>query len=154
MTTFSVKIESAPAQRALDAMGQVPADRLLMMELSAYLVQTSRARFADETAPDGKPWLPLQPRTLANKRTTAILRETTLLQLSLREDYGDDYAGVAAGGPGVPYAAIHQLGGTPEMPAGPRDVPARPYLGVSDDDAEELAGIVGDYLDALASAVT
>lgn len=151
MPNFSVTVDSIAAQRALTAMQSAPADRALMAELSAYLVQSSRARFPTESAPDGTPWLPLAPRTLARKRTSTKLRETTLLQLTLREHYGNDFAGVAAGGPGVPYAAIHQLGGTAGMAPGPASVPARPYLGLSDEDADEVAGIVQDYLDDLAA---
>jgi phage virion morphogenesis protein len=151
MSSVSVNLDSEAAMRALAGLEGAITDRSLMVELSAYLVKSTIDRFPRQTAPDGTPWLPLQQQTLARKRSTAILREQPLLSTTIREAYGDDYAGVAAGGPGVSYAAIHQFGGTPAMPAGPRDIPARPYIGVSAEDATELAGIVVAYLNEIAA---
>jgi phage virion morphogenesis protein len=43
------------------------------------------------------------------------------------------------------YARIHQLGGKAGRGRKTR-LPARPYLGISEEDKEEVAGIIGDYL--------
>lgn len=41
------------------------------------------------------------------------------------------------------YAAIHQFGGTTDMPSGPAGIPARQYFGVSTDDEQSMLGIWG-----------
>lgn len=47
------------------------------------------------------------------------------------------------------YAHIHQFGGKAGMRPGPAAIPARPYLGFSDDNLAEIRAVCNDYLDAL-----
>lgn len=105
-------------------------------------------RFARERDPDGKPWQPLADATKALKRRAhrkyrrgrmAILQSQGFLRGSIHVVADAESARV---GPSpVAYAAIHQFGGQ----AGRRrkvTIPARPYLGITDGDADALRGIV------------
>jgi phage virion morphogenesis protein len=119
--------------------------RPLYAEISNALLLSTKRRFQTETDPQGIPWAPLKPETLARKKTDKKLREALRLYNTLRVDFSSEFGGVSAGGPGVPYAAIHQLGGTPDMAPGPAAVVAREYLGFSDDDVKEIMSIAIDY---------
>lgn len=119
--------------------------RPLYAEISNALLESSKDRFKTETNPEGIQWAPLQPETLAHKKTRTKLREADRLLRTLRVDFSEQFAGVSAGGPGVPYAAIHQLGGTSDMAPGPAAIPARAYLGISAADEAEILEIAVDY---------
>jgi len=121
--------------------------------------------------PDGTPW-PVSARVRARGGKTQTNRGH--LAASLTHAVGADGGSVTVGS-NKPYAAMRQFGGTirPKKPGGVlifttfdekgQEVkvaakkvtqPARPYLGVSDEDADEMAGLALDYLnDAFDEAV-
>lgn len=129
----------------------------LMRDIGEHLLRTTRDRFADEKAPDGTPWAPLSETTKARKTRNAgrILTESGILggQLAYRASSDE----LMVGSPTI-YAGTHQFGasrgafgttsrGSP-IPWG--DIPARPFLGLSGDDEDEVAALVSDFLvDAL-----
>jgi len=57
--------------------------------------------------------------------------------------YGDDYAELAFD---EVYSAIHQYGGTSDMPPGPAAIPARPFAGLSDDAASDVLQLIATYV--------
>lgn len=62
---------------------------------------------------------------------------------------GDEVTVGSVTGSNVEYARIHQMGGRAGRGLSV-DLPARPYLGVSKQDAEDIREMVGDFLaDAL-----
>lgn len=78
------------------------------------LVASVGENFLAERAPDGTPWTPLAPATIATRRrrgssAIAILRERGYLKGSISHQV--EAGGVRVGAT-VPYAAIHQFGGT------------------------------------------
>jgi phage virion morphogenesis protein len=78
------------------------------------LVASVGENFLAERAPDGTPWTPLAPATIAARRrrgssAIAILRERGRLKGSISHQVEAD--GVRIGAT-APYAAIHQFGGT------------------------------------------
>jgi phage virion morphogenesis protein len=44
------------------------------------------------------------------------------------------------------YGAIHQFGGTSDMPPRLAAIPARPFLGLSDNDEKEVIEILSEFL--------
>ena len=140
--------------RALQAAGHdlTPA----MKDIGEYLLRTTRERFADEKGPDGTPWAPLSEHTKRRKKRNVerVLTEHGYLGGTLAYRAGPQE--VEVGSPLV-YAGTHQFGaekgafgsgGGSPIPWG--DIPARPFLGLSDDDREEVVNILGDFLlDAL-----
>ena len=124
-----------------------------MNSIGEYLVRTTRDRFDDEEGPDGTPWKPLSENTKARKRRNAdkILTLDGYLRGNLV--YRSTPHSVDVGSPFI-YAGTHQFGaergsfgstskGTP-IPWG--DIPARPFLGLSDADGDELTDILRDHI--------
>ncbi|SOC26837.1 phage virion morphogenesis protein [Stappia indica] len=129
--------EPAPLMEALAAIGES---------------QTRRRIESEKTAPDGTPW----PDNLAG---TPILRETGRNLLDSVASQAS--AEVAEWGAAWEYAHVHQDG----MTIVPREakklafafaggfavvdevtIPARPFVGISDENREELREVVTDYL--------
>ena len=108
------------------------------------LLLSTDARFDSQTDPDGRPWAPLNAEYAAWKRAfhghDRILKLRGYLRDTLRYQATD--VSVAIGSNRV-FSAIHQFGGQ----AGREHkatIPARPYLGVSDDDVAAILEIIED----------
>jgi phage virion morphogenesis protein len=143
MSNFRIQYDDKALKIVLDRLiARNTRLRLLYDEISNALLLSTKARFESETDPEGVPWAPLKPATLAKKKTDKKLREALRLFSTLRVDFSDDFAGVSAF---VPYAAIHQLGGKPGMAPGAAAIPARAYMGISTDDLREIFEIALDY---------
>ncbi|MEX0732845.1 MAG: phage virion morphogenesis protein [Aquisalimonadaceae bacterium] len=118
----------------------------LMGDLAAEGESQTRRRIQEEkTAPDGTPWAAWSPAYARGRHggQSLLQGEGDLLD-SMTSGAGDDYA---EWGSNLIYAAIHQEGGTPDMPAGPAGIPAREYLGLSDENLADMDGIVENWLD-------
>ena len=130
----------------------------VMRSIGEHLVNTTRERFRDEKSPGGEAWAPLSAVTLARKTRNKdkVLTEDGHLAGTISYIPGPNFVDV--GSPRI-YAATHQFGalkgqfgfaafdtraGAFEIPWG--DIPARPFLGISDDDANYITDAVGDFL--------
>ena len=128
-----------------------------MREIGEHLLNTTRQRFSDEEAPDGTPWAPL---TATTKRRKTRNVEKILTESGALRGHGLAYLArrdeVEVGSPLI-YAGTHQFGaargsfgstakGAP-IPWG--DIPARPFLGVSNDDKDAIFRIITDHLRAV-----
>lgn len=131
---FTIEWDAERADRAIQEMLRRGQDLSpLMAEIAEdILLPGTQERFLLEVDPEGNAWPDLAPATWDAKRTNAILRERGYLYDSLRPEYGADFAQL---GTDRPYGAIHQFGGTPDMAPGPADIPPRPFLGISEEDA-------------------
>jgi len=83
-------------------------------DIAEYLHQSTDNRFRQQVAPDGSPWAPLAPSTLARKKSGRILREAGTLQDTLRHSVSNNELSF---GTNRPYGAIHQFGGKIEHAA-------------------------------------
>ena len=153
-TTIEVTFDDAKVQRALRRLIAAGRDMTpAMRDIGEHLLNTTRERFVDQKAPDGKLWATLSPVTRERKRRNKdkILTLEGYLRGNLAYRAGPDQ--VEVGSPSI-YAGTHQFGakkgafgktarGAP-IPWG--DIPARPFLGLSDDDQDEIGRIVARYL--------
>lgn len=143
----------------------------LMRNIGAALSSSISLRFRESVTPDGRAWPPLSPVTLALRRGSSaqILRDTGRLAASIAANARKDQVEV---GTNVIYATTHQFGakkgsfGTKDvtvrshtrngrpvrqhtrkqaLPWG--DIPARPFIGFSTEDEEEIARLLNEYLD-------
>ncbi|MDD5762213.1 MAG: phage virion morphogenesis protein [bacterium] len=137
-----------------------------MKNIGEYLQRSTWERFGQQKDPSGKPWARLKPSTLARKKTSKILIESSRLRDSIAYRAGSDQVEV---GTNVEYAAIHQFGGKTrphKIKARPgkalfwpgashpvasvnhpgSQIPARPFLGVSDEDKSEILDILRDHV--------
>lgn len=116
-----------------------------MKNIGEGLEASTKGRFSDEVAPDGKRWKPNKPSTKAKKKSNKILQEFGERGGLLGTiSYKASRLEVALGSP-KDYVAIHQFGG---MAGRNRsvEIEARPIFGLSDDDKEEIMEVLEDHL--------
>ena len=140
-------------QRRLDTLVRVGADLSpAMRDIGEFLMQSTKDRFAEEEDPEGNTWHPLSDATKAKKRRNIdkILTQDAYLRNVVYQAEGNS---VRIGSPMI-YAGTHQFGaergsfgstgrGSP-IPWG--DIPARPFLGLSDDDRDAVADIIRRFI--------
>lgn len=130
-------------QRNMDALTQADT-RQLMDDIGAAVASQTQNRIKHEkTGPEGEEWPELSEAYAARK---AGVSSGGLLELE--GDLVDSMTWVVLlSGDGVdvgsnqPYAARQHFGGG--------GIPPRPYLGISDENADDLDGIVEDFLEGL-----
>jgi len=107
-------------------------------DIGEYLLESTQQRFVDQQAPDGEPWEPLSPKTLAKKkRQDRILTETGTLADTLNYQIGANQLML---GSNMEYAATHQFGREAD------GIPARPFLGIAPFEQVEILDILRDHL--------
>lgn len=133
----------------------------LMSAIGGQLTKSAMTRI-DRTNvdPDGVQWA--MSRRVQNKGGKTLLK-THLLRNSIHYEAGKDFVEV---GSDVIYSAVHQLGAavgafgrwehfgpdgtktSKPLPFG--DIPARPYLGVSNEDRSQIENLVQIYFSSIA----
>jgi phage virion morphogenesis protein len=148
----------AGISRRLNAWAMRDHARAGLDALGAFAVSAAEERITStRAAPDGTPWaawsenyaatrIKIVQRKSGSKKIKkgTLLRDSNLLLRRLT--YHVNGAESVEAGSNLVYAAIHQFGGTDEMPARLAAIPARPYLGLSDDQLAEAADIIQDWL--------
>lgn len=132
-----------------------------MQEIVEFLVVTTKHRFPAGVAPDGTPWAPKSPTTLAayaqrgdRQDPRPLFGPTGALSSNI---FGVATPSSAEVGSALIYSAVMQFGagkgafgvngrGSP-IPWG--NIPARPFLGLSEADQAGILDITAEYLDAL-----
>jgi phage virion morphogenesis protein len=140
----------------------------LMVDLAQYLYLATHKNFEKESGPDGSVWVPRSPATLEiYKRQRSlwgrILQKEGGLFDSIATDSGHGFASVFVN---RPYAAVQQFGaakgsfgpysGTSKSgrrysgssPWG--NIPARPFLGIAEEQETAILDIVQEWLEGLA----
>lgn len=149
-----VELDDAEVRKALNRVIAAGGDMSpLFADIGEHLLNTTRERFVAQAAPDGTDWAELTETTKRRKRRNKgkILTERGFLRVNLTYQAGIDE--VLVGSPSI-YGGTHQFGadkgafgktaGGRSIPFG--DIPARPFLGTSDDDLAEIRALVNDYL--------
>lgn len=128
---LEVAIDTSVVGRELELLiERLGSLRTPLNDIAEYLHISTDARARRQVAPDGTPWAPLSPRTLARKKGNKILRESGALLDTLRHRVTDDGLDF---GTDRPYGAIHQDGGKIEHAARSQQV----YF-------KEKGGVVGN----------
>lgn len=166
---ISIKVND---KQVLDAINQLVSRsknlRPAFAEIGEDLVESTKRRFATATAPDGSPWAPNSSVTVdrylgvfknSYKKDGSLSKAGAARSSGKRPLTGETKAlrstinyqlqgstGVSIGSPMV-YAAMQQFGGTKsKFPHLWGDIPARPFLGVSESDTTNILDILGSYL--------
>ncbi|UTV30170.1 phage virion morphogenesis protein [Photobacterium atrarenae] len=114
-------------------------------DIGEMLLISHDERWSRQVSPDGEPWQPLSENYKVRKKKHQDLilvlnqhlnRELNYQATPQSFEFGTNYE----------YGAIHHFGGSPEMRPQNAAIPARPWLGVSQDDIEEIYDILGDFL--------
>ncbi|MBB4302350.1 phage gpG-like protein [Rhodobium orientis] len=146
------------AVAAIDGIAHLPEHKVLDTIGRLVQEQTRRRITSEKTSPDGAAWK-------ENYARTPILEQSGALADSI--DYAVDGSSVMIGS-GLVYAAIHQFGGVIKPRYGDAlkfwfqvganvdfviakqvTMPARPYLGVSEDNKAEILEAVTDWIGGL-----
>lgn len=108
-------------------------------DIGEALLNSTRERFRSQTAPDGTPWARLSPAYQPRKKKNANLILTLNSYLRGTLNYRASPREVRIGTPLI-YGATHQFG-RPE-----KNIPARPFLGLSSDDETMILDALNDWL--------
>lgn len=154
MTRITIDMDSSPVAKALGGLAAQMSDlRPVMQDIGEYLVVSTKERFPAGTGPSGVPWPENSPVTLARKKgTRPLIGETKRLGDEILAHVGDDNVEV---GSNLVYAATQQFGAAQgqfgrtkrngPIPWG--NIPARPFLGLSDRDEQSILDIVQEHLE-------
>lgn len=152
--SVSIEVKLTGFETVMDALSRLsPLDTGTLLEGLARLIQqqTRERIYTEKTAPDGTPW------TANNAGSSILLADGTLARSIDYAVQGES----AVVGSGLIYSRIHQLGGTIK-PKSKKNLafqlggklilamkvvmPARPYLGISADNASEILEAVADFV--------
>ena len=143
---IEIKIDNNDVERKLLKLAQKGENlRPLMKNIAGIFASATEENFKNEGRPDK--WTELseatkKQRTKKKKWPGQILQVSGQLASSISTQYDDESAVI---GSNLDYAAIHQLGGQ----AGKNkkvEIPARPYLKLTDDDFNEILDATEQYL--------
>jgi phage virion morphogenesis protein len=160
--SFDLK-EIGAVQKLLAKASLDSADRVrLLQSIGVEMEAQTQERFDTQQSPDGNSWKALAQKTMAyyaSKGWTArsiLVGEGTLRDSITSEVKGEAWSVLV--GATMEYAAIHQWGGEIKPKKAPAlyvpgygmlqkvTIPARPYLGVSQDDVKVLEAAVAIFL--------
>lgn len=142
---IEIKLENqAVAEKLLYLAKRGENLRLLMKNIAGVFAYSTEENFENEGGPKwtGLKEVTKKARTKIKKWPGKILQVVGMLASSLSTQYDENSAII---GSNLPYAAIHQKGGK----AGRNkkvEIPARPYLKLSDDDFEEILDVTEKFL--------
>lgn len=120
--------------------------RPALIEIGEVLTESTKQRFGSKTGPDGQAWAANSETTIERKgRDQPLTGETGKLMDEIHDNLvGPDTLAI---GSTREYAAMQQFGGTKdEFPQLWGDIPARPFLGISDADQDAILAIIEDHL--------
>lgn len=143
---ITINLNTAELDRALKRLERAAGNlKPVFEDMGQHLVNSTRRRFEDGEAPDGTPWAENSPVTLAAKPgEQPLVGESRLLSTEIHDEASPSRLLVA---PLMEYSAMQQFGGTKaQFPHLWGDIPARPFMGMSDDDERELLALVHDHL--------
>jgi phage virion morphogenesis protein len=140
-TSINIELEGIDqVKAALERLSQ-RAGRLapVFRDVGEYLLAAHDERFAAQQSPDGDPWEPLSEKYRARKKRNKgkILVLDDLLGGTLR--YQVTAQSLVFGTDRV-YGATHQFG------RDKANIPARPFLGISQDEETEVLRLIGEHL--------
>lgn len=145
-----IEMDASLAVAGLEQIAQADLDTLVY-SLGQLVETQTKTRINDEkTAPDGTPWAPWSAGYAASlQRPNRIYPGSLLLR---EDDLRDSITNVTSArqvevGSNLVYAAIHQFGG--DTSRGHPPIPARPYLGLSQANREEVEDLVKTFVEGV-----
>jgi phage virion morphogenesis protein len=144
---ISVEFNNDEIKKALQNLQNAVGNlRPALADIGEYLAESTKQRFESQTGPDGQHWKDNSAVTIARKGVNHPLTgESGKLMDEIHYNLiGDDLLEI---GSPMEYAAMQQFGGSKsEFPNLWGDIPAREFLGVSDDDEKNILDIISRHL--------
>lgn len=172
MAMLTIDVDDGEAMTYLrQFIDRIENPRSLMLEIGEEIADSTMRRFATSTGPDGERWAPNTETTilrylegsggvygkkdgrLTRKGAGVVMGKKPLIgetrNLSSTIDYQlDGDLSVMVGTPAI-YGAVQQFGAERGSLGGGSpwgDIPARPFLGLSDEDEQTILDLVASYL--------
>jgi phage virion morphogenesis protein len=164
---IEIKVDNKNVIAAIERLAKATANlRPALLAIGEDLVVSTKKRFETSTAPDGTRWTPNSQSTYLqhlgsaksnhrkdgriNSRGAAkVMGKRPLIGIGTlsQQIYSNvDGNGLQVGST-MEYAAMQQFGGKKSMfPHLWGDIPARPFLGISDADEQNIISVVNNYL--------
>jgi phage virion morphogenesis protein len=164
---IEVKIDSKAVTDALERLARSAANpRPALLDIGESLLVSTKKRFETSTAPDGTRWAPNSQviylghlgSAKSNHRKDGRINSRGAAKVSGKKpligvgilsqqiSYAVDDNGLQVGSP-MEYAAMQQFGGKKSKFSNLwGDIPARPFLGVSNADEQMIVNTVSEYL--------
>lgn len=119
----------------------------VMRDIGEVVQESVQRNFEEHRAPDGSAWQPLAESTKKQRKKLGrdeddILILNRILMGSIHPKAEKDRVVV---GTDIVYAAIHQFGGSAGRGRSV-SIPKRPFLGVRDEDWDEIEDTIQDFL--------
>ncbi|WP_237673589.1 phage virion morphogenesis protein [Vreelandella profundi] len=142
----TINVSSEAVERAIQDLINKGEDLTAPMKsIGEEMVNRTQQRFRDKEAPDGSAWAANSPVTETRKGHGRVL-EGESNELSKQFSYSPSSDSVEWGSLMV-YAAMQNFGGTKaEFPHLWGDIPGREFIGMNDDDEDEVLAILADHL--------
>lgn len=147
--TINIVVLTKDAEQALTDLANSLTDmKPALKAIGESMTESTKQRFIDSKGPDGTPWKPNKPSTLARKKSRKpLIGESLMLSEQIHYDVPSNDTLIV--GSSMEYAAMQQFGGSKsEFPHLWGDIPARPFLGLSDDDQAMIAETIREHLDS------
>ena len=160
---IEIKLDDQAIRTALDALAKQTTNlKPAMQDIGEYLTLATKKRFDKSEAPDGTPWAANKDSTLVNylkkrggltgkKATRALAKKSPLKGESgdlARQLHYNASNNTLEFGSTMIYSAIQQFGAKKgqfgKAPWG--DIPARPFLGLSDTDKTNIVTILQNHI--------
>jgi phage virion morphogenesis protein len=156
MALIVIEVDDKAVIQAMDRLAKFSGDPgPVLKAIGEDLVASTKERFGAGKGPDGTPWSPNSPVTIARylQRRRGGKKPLIGESRALSTTIGYTVAGseLVVGSP-MKYAAVQQLGaakGSLGKRAPWGDIPPRPYLGISGEDQERISRTILDYLTVL-----
>ena len=168
MATIIIKDDEFKAgltrlSRTLDTLDPV------LRDMGEYLIQATKERFPEGVSPDGRAWMPKSQATVEAYRSREAKSRNASIdfrplfgpsgRLSNEIQYQVGPASVEWGS-NLIYAAVQQFGASKGAFGTARNgtsipwgtIPARPFIGVSDEDETALVDLIEDWLQLAAGS--
>ncbi|MEL6477624.1 MAG: phage virion morphogenesis protein [Pseudomonadota bacterium] len=134
----------------LGALGKAIHEPDLLAIAGAVVESSTRDRFDTKVAPDGTPWAPW---SAAYAKTRKPRHSLLVSSGGLRDSIAsfiDTAAGEVSIGSNLVYAAVQQFGGGELDAALPASkIPARPFLGISDEDRTGIERAISTFVEEI-----
>lgn len=154
MSSTRVEFDTTQADALLREVAANLSDMTPVMDqIGEVLINSTRARFGRGIAPDGTAWAPNTPATIARKGSAnPLIGQTRTLSRTIFHAARPD--GVSWGS-NLIYSAVQQMGAGKgvfgEMTNGQSipwgTIPARPFIGISDEDSAAITVALETFLD-------
>lgn len=145
---LELKINDAEIAAALGQAIATLGDLTQEMEaIGEILLDSTKQRFVTGQAPDGTPWAANSPATLAKKKgSMPLIGETGALAASFKTEVTSNSVQVSTD---KVQARMLQFGGAKEQfPHLWGDIPSRPFLGVSEEDRQNILDTISEAIEA------